>query len=214
MDHPKLHHLPIHERRILDGTGDATSSRTVQCPTHGDAVPVSMCAECAQLVRIDALDGVVCAPKGPHRETAWSHLLHRILPSAADRVTIAEAMSRTVVCVTRDVSIAALAALFVGEEVSAAPVVDGEGFPIGIVSKTDLVRERLEPEDTAIGDFMTPLAYSLCASDPLSRAAAVMATERVHHLPVVDGDCRVVGMIGALYFFRWIAAQSGFADQA
>ena len=60
---------------------------------------------------------------------------------------------------------------------------------------------------------MTPVAYTLREDDPLSRAAAVMAVEHVHHLPIVAADGRVVGMLSSLDFARWIAAQSAFVDE-
>ncbi len=238
MEHAKARRLPVRVRRVLGGDGEATTTRTVLCPAHGDAVALSLCAEC---VRCDEIEGevdgsatVVCHPAvGPQPQTGWSNLLHRILPSAADRVSIAEAMSRDVTCVTGDVSVETLAALFIEEGSSALPVVDKEGFPVGVVSKSDLVRTQYENGDTAVAtdeatadgmhelalpratvaEVMTPVAYTLRETDPLSRAAAVMATENVHQLPVVDGEGRVTGMIDSLDFVRWIASQSAYADE-
>jgi CBS domain-containing protein len=237
MDHAKARRLPVRRRRILTGSGEAKTVRTVSCPAHGDAVPLSMCADCSRAQHFDRagneVSAVVCVPAlGPEPHSGWSHLLHRILPSAADRVTIAEAMAREVTCVTSDVSVETLEALFVEENVAAVPVVDDDGFPIGLVSKSDLVRAQYENGDTrvtsaplaeglhetaprgTVTDVMTPLAYTLRETDPLSRAAAVMAMENVHQLPVVDGEGRVVGMIESLDFVRWIASQSAYADEA
>lgn len=239
MEHARARRLPVRVRRVLSGNGEASVTRSVLCPAHGDAVAVSLCAECARCEQIEGeVDGsatVVCTPAvGPQPHTEWSNLLHRILPSAADRVTIAEAMARDVTCVTRDVSVETLAALFVELGVGALPVVDAAGFPVGVVSKSDLVRVHYENGDTAVasetttpdgmheltvaretvGEVMTPVAYTLRESDPLSRAAAVMATENVHQLPVVDGEGHVTGMIDSLDFVRWIASQSAYADEA
>jgi CBS domain-containing protein len=99
-----------------------------------------------------------------------------------------------------------------------------------MVSKTDLVRARWENGDTAevasdgvgdgmhiatvasVGDIMMPLVFTLREDEPLARAAAVMSIERVHHLPVVAADGRVVGMLSSLDFVCWIAAAAGFAS--
>ncbi len=239
MEHARARRLPVRVRRILGGNGEASVTRSVLCPAHGDAVALPMCAECARCAQIEGdvagTATVVCTPAvGPQRHTRWSNLLRRLLPSAADRVPIAEAMARDVTCVTRDVSVETLAALFVELGVSALPVVDEAGFPVGVASKSDLVRAQYENGDTAVAsetptpdglheltvaratvaDVMTPVAYTLRETDPLSRAAAVMATERVHQLPVVDGEGHVTGMIDSLDFVRWIASQSAYVDEA
>jgi len=208
----KRHPLPIRTRRILAGDGEATVTRTVLCPQHGEAVALALCGECPRCEHIGE-EGVTCTPDAPHPTMRWASRLHRILPSAADRVAIADVMSRDVACVRDDVSIESLLALFRDRSIGAAPVVDGDGFPVGIVSKSDLVRERDELEFT-VADLMTPMAYTLREDDPLSRAAAVMAVERVHHLPIVAADGRVVGMLSSLDFARWVAAQAAFLDEA
>ena len=212
MNKQKPRILPIRTRRILAGDGDATLTRTVLCPQHGEAVALSLCGECARCEQIDERS-VECRPDAPRPTMRWASRLHRILPSAADRIAIAELMSRDVACVRDDVSVESLSALFRDRAIGAAPVVNGEGFPIGIVTKSDLLRERAENELTVV-DLMTPVAYTLREDDPLSRAAAVMAIEHVHHLPVVAADGRVVGILSSLDFVRWIAAQSAFVDEA
>jgi CBS-domain-containing membrane protein len=152
-----------------------------------------------------------------------------------DRVAIADVMSRDVLCVTTDVSIESLTSLFLDRGISAAPVVDSDGFPVGMVSKTDLVREHWENGDTStisgadeivdgmrvaplvrgtVQDIMIPIAFTLQEDEPLSRAAAIMTAEHVHHLPIVAADGRVVGMLSSLDFVRWVAAQAAFPVEA
>lgn len=211
MDKHKPLTLPIRARRVLAGDGEATVTRTVLCPQHGEAVAPSLCGECPRCVEIGEA-GVRCAPDAPRPTMRWASRLHRILPSAGDRVAIADVMARDVACVRDDVAIESLLALFRDRAIGAAPVVDAAGYPIGVVTKSDLVRERDELDFT-VADVMTPMAFTLREDDPLSRAAAVMATERVHHLPIVAADGRVVGMLSSLDFARWVAAQSAFVDE-
>jgi CBS domain-containing protein len=237
MKEPKSRQLPVRVRRTLHGDGAATSACTVSCPTHGEAVALSVCADCVRCERI-AIDGsggkVECRPETSKPLMRFESLVHRILPSAADRVAISSLMTNEVTCVTRDVSVETVTALFLERGFGAVPVVDDEGFPIGVLSKTDLVRDHWERGDTTavarsgevadgmhveelpravVGDLMTPLAYTLREDDPLSRAAAVMQVEAVHHLPVVSADGRIVGMLSSLDFVRWVAAQSAFANR-
>ncbi len=211
MSKVKARKLPIRTRRILRGDGEATATRTVLCPRHGEAVALAFCGECPRCERVDA-SGVTCRPDVEQPAMRWTSRLHRILPSAADRVAIADVMSRDVACVRDDVSVESLTALFRDRDISGAPVVDVDGFPVGMVSKSDLVRERWE-HDAIVAELMTPLAFTLREDDPLSRAAAVMSVERVHHLPVVAADGRVVGILSSLDFARWVAGQAAFIDE-
>jgi CBS domain-containing protein len=130
-------------------------------------------------------------------------------------------------------SIEALMALFIERGISGVPVVDAEGLPVGVVSKTDLVREQYENgesfaaeparvqdlgdgfhvEPTARGtvlDIMTPLAFTLHERSSLSRAAAMMALEGVHRVPVISDDRRVVGILSSLDVMRWLAQHDGY----
>jgi CBS-domain-containing membrane protein len=220
MSKTKAWRLPVRRRRIVDGSREVTTMRSVFCPAHGGAIALSVCAQCA---RCDVIDGaaVICRPEKAR--------------PARHRIPVADVMSGDVVCVTREVSIEALAALFLERSISAAPVVDADGRAIGMVSKTDLVREHWERGDAhelcardevsdgmhvaavaraTVGEIMTPLVFTLREDDPLSRAAAVMAAEDVHHLPIVDLEGHVVGILSSLDFVRWVAAQAAFPDQA
>ena len=100
--------LPVRKRHILAGDGESTTARTVLCPTYGEAVALSVCGECLRCERIDG-DGVTCQPETTRPTMRWAPMLRRILPSAGDRVAIAEVMSRDVTCVTSDVSVEASA---------------------------------------------------------------------------------------------------------
>ena len=55
-----------------------------------------------------------------------------------------------------------------------------------------------------------PPTFTLEENDPVSRAAAVMAVEGVHHLPIIADHGRVVGLISTLDVSRWLARQAGY----
>lgn len=125
----------------------------------------------------------------------------------ADDTPVSATMTRHVVCVRPDLSIEALASLFVERGFSGVPVVDAAGFPLGVVSKTDLVRERCKHGETAeysptdpaegqrieatlgngfhaqelargcVADIMTRVAVTLREDESLSQPAGVMAAE-------------------------------------
>lgn len=228
-DQPRkdLQTFPVRSRSTVHGDGEVEVHRTVGCPHRGTlaAVECEHCTRCHTIV-VDELGRpaqIVCRPETEAvREEARTRL-----PSAADRTRISTIMSRNVMCVSGDVSVEALTALFLDRRLGAVPIVDDEGRPLGVVTKTDLVRQHQDDGDlTQLGggdgysvrelatalarDVMTPFAFTLREEEPLSRAAALMALEQLHHLPVVAMDGRVVGLLSSQDFVRWIAQTSGY----
>lgn len=63
----------------------------------------------------------------------------------------------------------------------------------------EALRER------TVGDVMTPHAFQLPEDAPVTQAAALMAFEGVHRIPVVAADGKVVGIISTLDLARLMA---------
>lgn len=137
--------------------------------------------------------------------------------------------------VTAQQPVRELLALFVDKGISAAPVEDEQGKPIGFVSKTDVVRQlhrqlpgersqsapQVQPwwdaerlAQLTVGAIMTPAVYSLTPETPVADAIAVMAFEGTHHLPVIDASGMLVGMVSALDVLDWMARSAGYAPAA
>jgi CBS domain-containing protein len=134
-------------------------------------------------------------------------------------------MTPTVICVKADFGLEQLTALLIERGISGAPVIDDAGKPVGIVSKTDLLRERFIEGDTSVelpnwledsfhldrsggivADVMMPVAFTLRETDSIARAAALMSEEHIHRVPVVNLDGRVVGIVTTFDLARWIAS--------
>ena len=99
--------------------------------------------------------------------------------------------------------------------VSAIPIVDQEGIPIGIVSETDLLlkergtdletrdllhvqrrrRERAKAAGTVASEVMTSPAITVELDTSLSRAARLMQERNVRRLVVVDDRGRIAGIV-------------------
>jgi CBS domain-containing protein len=160
--------------------------------------------------------------------------------SAAQATPVTAIMVKTVVCVDPGMDVADLMRLLVDRGISGAPVVDSGGRPIGVVSKTDIVRELCENPDAArtfigvaeegeldaaadlefpmelyagrcVRHIMTPLAILVGETSSVACAAAVMAYEHVHRVIVVDGAGLVVGVLSSIDVLRWLARQDGYA---
>ena len=133
-----------------------------------------------------------------------------------------DVMTRNVVSITPDTPVRKIAALLVNHRISAVPVIDSSGAPIGIVSEGDLIR----PDGAAREAWRQSWLEILAEGEPLSpelivwldsqnhRASAVMSapvvtvgeetnvreiaevltTRRIRSVPVVT-DGRVVGIL-------------------
>jgi CBS domain-containing protein len=239
--------LLVHTRRVLSGEGDKSVASTVACVPKGEEVPLAACLSCEHSKGVSAtLDGrrtfLRCQAAKPAERSLGSQGARRALdalPSAADRTPVSEVMTANVLCVREDVSVATLMATLLERGISGVPVVDASGFPVGLVSKTDLVRDHHENGDTAessplvvrtrsgaayalgrgfhegfaqktVAEIMTPVAFTLGERAPVSQAAALMAFEGVHRVPVVSADGRVVGILSALDVLRWLAQHDGY----
>jgi CBS domain-containing protein len=100
--------------------------------------------------------------------------------------------------------------------VSAIPIVDQQGIPIGIVSEADLLlkerrrelespgdllhlpdrrHERAKAEGTVASEVMTSPAITVAAGTSLSQAARLMQEKNIRRLVVVDGRGRIAGIV-------------------
>ncbi|HKU37374.1 MAG TPA: CBS domain-containing protein [Polyangiales bacterium] len=222
--------LQIRLRQVFSGNGESRVTESVYCPARERSMWVDACRACDHCQGVYAGTGdasVFCDhPK------AQDVPLRRIFHSRAvtpDATPVAELMTTHVFCVRPDVSLESLRTLLIERKISGVPVVDERGKPIGIVSKTDLVRHRFEDGETAavdprlglgfhvselaegtVADVMSPLPITVSEDTPVSRVAAAMASEAVHRLPIVGADGAVVGIISALDLVGWYARREGF----
>ena len=80
--------------------------------------------------------------------------------------------------------------------ITAVPVLDDLGRPVGVVSIRDIV------DSSKKGSRISPNVVSIGPEDSLETAARVLAEANVHHLVVVDATRRAIGMISAIDIVR------------
>lgn len=162
-----------------------------------------------RVISNDTMSAVVFERYGrSNGKSVWARVAERMHRPTARTIPVSDVMTAPVTCVTCDLGVEAVAALFLDEHIGALPVVDYEGQPIGIITKSDLMRSRIADSRfprVAITDLMTPIVTTLHESDSLARAASLMLEQRVHHLPVVDDDSGVVGIVSTFDFARFLA---------
>lgn len=94
-------------------------------------------------------------------------------------------------------------------------VVDAEGAIIGVFSERDLVREIAKRgcaalSETDVGDAMTRNVITAHPDETVDEGLARMTDRRIRHLPVVDPQAGLVGIvsIGDLVKHRIAAAEA------
>ncbi|MBX3446859.1 MAG: HPP family protein [Parvibaculaceae bacterium] len=136
-------------------------------------------------------------------------------------ITCGAAMSRDVATVSPDTPLEEALRLLRKHSIKALPVVDSERRVIGILTQTDLVdqaaslRAGLQAGFVALfrrhggravaGDIMSSPALTATPDMPIGRLIPIMSDAGHHHLPVVDEEGKLAGIvtqtdvIGALF---------------
>ena len=130
----------------------------------------------------------------------------------AEHTPISEIMSREVICVGPETTLGGLKDVFILKGISGVPVVDAAGRPIGVASKTDVLRHlTMDGESLSAKDVMTPVTLAMPGHSSIARAAALMSYERVHRVIVVGPSGTVVGIVSGMDVLRWLARRDGYA---
>ena len=96
-------------------------------------------------------------------------------------------------------------------KVSAIPVVDSEGTPVGIISSTDMLDEH--KGGTPVSHVMTEKVYTVPQYDDTSIAARVMRNHNIHRV-VVTHEKKVVGMLSAFDLLNLVESHRYVARNA
>jgi CBS domain-containing protein len=116
------------------------------------------------------------------------------------------------------------AAFLTTRNISAGPVINDAGRPVGVLSRTDIIRfsSGVPKSPQMLGDFineakklsdpthrhssvrqaMTPVVLSVSLDASLAEVCEKMLTGKVHRLFVIDVDGTLVGVISALDVLR------------
>lgn len=115
-------------------------------------------------------------------------------------------MSKDVITVQETASPGAVWGLLARHKIKAAPVVDAAGRLAGIVSLHDFIVSHDERLPTAhwlpqlhraerVADLMTRKVLTVRADQPATELVSLFSDGGFHHLPVLDQERRVIGMV-------------------
>ncbi|MFW2367316.1 MAG: CBS domain-containing protein [Desulforhopalus sp.] len=146
--------------------------------------------------------------------------------------TAEDIMSREVITVTEATSVQEVARTLLNNNISGVPVLDAESKLIGIVTESDLIfqnkklkvpaviaildsflflnnPDKMEKElkkiaGATVKDISTESVVTVTPSTPLDEIATMMTEKKIHTLPVVSEDGRMVGVVGKKDIIRTI----------
>jgi CBS domain-containing protein len=134
--------------------------------------------------------------------------------------TAAALMHNNPISIRATETIAEALELFITKGISAVPVIDETGKPVGVLSRSDILvqqaadtchaagakphRPSQEPDETPARaqDVMTPTVFSVLPETPIEKVVADMLTLGVHRLFVVDSQGVLIGVISACDVLR------------
>jgi CBS domain-containing protein/rubredoxin len=130
-------------------------------------------------------------------------LLERIeeLDERALPVTAADIMTPDPVTFKPETSVHEAAQTLAEHRISGAPVVDDGGSIVGIVSEYDLIARS----GSTVREVMTREVVSVPDSAPIDRVRAVLVTQRLKRVPVVNSRGQLIGLISRADLVRELA---------
>lgn len=112
---------------------------------------------------------------------------------------ILHSKGRDVVAIASNATLCDAAKLLTEKRIGALVVIDGGGALIGIISERDLVRAMARRGAAAfneqVGDHMTPQPETCTEADTVESVMEVMTRGRFRHVPVLNEELRLCGMV-------------------
>ncbi len=103
---------------------------------------------------------------------------------------VKDVMTRDVITFQEKTPLTEVAETLSNRHITGAPVLDGEGYVVGIVSEVDVFAR---PGETA-SDVMSPNVITVGEETSLVEVAQIMAGERIRRLPVLSAG-KLVGLV-------------------
>ena len=114
--------------------------------------------------------------------------------------TVADCMTEPVLTVTADEPALDVAAAMDDQSIKSVVIVDEACQPAGILTSTDYVRmtaDAVDPTEATVGEHMTTDIVTTSPETALSAVASTMWDNNISHVPVVDDENRVTGILSA-----------------
>lgn len=122
--------------------------------------------------------------------------------------TVADYMTSPVLTVTADELTLDVAAAMDDQSIKSVVIVDEACQPEGILTSTDYLRltaDGVDPTETTVAEHMTTDIVTTSPGTALSAVASQMRAHDISHVPVVDDETTVTGILSATDLTSYLA---------
>jgi CBS domain-containing protein len=122
-------------------------------------------------------------------------------PPAGLALPVETVMTRRIVQIIEQIPMSEVRNIAAKYDYNGFPIVTPEGRLVGMITKGDLLRVACAALDdpgvwqAPVSRFMAHGVLALRPTDSLTSAVQYMTESKLRSLPVIDADCRVVGMV-------------------
>lgn len=126
-----------------------------------------------------------------------------------DDIFVAQLMTSDLKTVTPDTLVEDAAGVMLEEGIGSLVVVDDAGRLEGILTTTDFVKivaERKPKDQTPVSAYMTSEVITASAQDDIREVSDAMIDHGIHHVPIVDGEDGVIGIVTTTDLAAYVAS--------
>lgn len=126
-----------------------------------------------------------------------------------DDIFVAQLMTSDLRTVTPDTLVEDAAGMMLEEGIGSVVVVDDAGRLEGILTTTDFVKivaERKPKDQTPVSAYMTSEVITASAQDDIREVSDAMIDHGIHHVPIVDGEDGVIGIVTTTDLAAYVAS--------
>ncbi|SEH40892.1 CBS domain-containing protein [Halopenitus malekzadehii] len=125
-----------------------------------------------------------------------------------DDILVGRVMTSEAITVHPDTFVEEAASLLLENDIGSLIVVDDDGRLEGILTTTDFVHivAASKPKaKTTVERYMSTDVTTASAQDAITDVADVMIAEGIHHLPVIDDEGNVIGVVSTTDLTEYIS---------
>ncbi|WP_280537324.1 CBS domain-containing protein [Halopenitus sp. POP-27] len=125
-----------------------------------------------------------------------------------DDILVGRVMTSEAITVHPDTFVEEAASLLLENDIGSLIVVDDDGRLEGILTTTDFVHivAASKPKaKTTVERYMSTAVTTASAQDAITDVADVMIAEGIHHLPVIDDEGNVIGVVSTTDLTEYIS---------
>lgn len=123
---------------------------------------------------------------------------------------VGDMMTKVVIAVRPQDTVRLATDRVIDEKISAVPVLDEDGRPLGLLSRLDLLRAATLAEVLTAEELMPANVHMIHRGSTLALAAATMVELKTHRLIAIDDGGTAVGMLSSLDVMCWLAERAGY----